>query len=109
MRVHETAVREAAKEYDGWVVKSTGDGYLVVFAASDEGVSCALDIHARLCEHNARNPQGPLRVRMGLHTGPVIQDIDDVFGLTVTTASRITSKATSGQLLVSDAVRLDAS
>ena len=48
MRVHERAVHEAAAQHDGWVVKSTGDGFLVVFPSCVAGVSCALDIHARL-------------------------------------------------------------
>jgi class 3 adenylate cyclase/tetratricopeptide (TPR) repeat protein len=107
MRIHERAVRESAAEHDGWVVKSTGDGFLVVFPTPAAGVACALDVHARLNEHNANNPDSVLRVRMGLHSGTLVQQADDVFGLTVTIASRVTSKAMSGQLLVSDAVRTE--
>jgi class 3 adenylate cyclase/tetratricopeptide (TPR) repeat protein len=108
MRVHEVAVREAAAERDGWVVKSTGDGFLVVFPTSAGAVACGLDVHARLNEYNAGNPDGVLRVRMGIHSGTFVQQPDDVFGLTVTIASRVASKATSGQLLVSDVVRTEA-
>jgi class 3 adenylate cyclase/tetratricopeptide (TPR) repeat protein len=108
MRVHEQAVRDAAAEHDGWVVKSTGDGFLVVFPTASAGVACALDVHARLREHNTEHPDNVLRVRMGLHAGTFVEQADDVFGLTVTIASRVASKATSGQLLVSEAVRTEA-
>ena len=86
MRVHERAVRDAAAQHDGWVVKSTGDGFLVVFATSTAGVACALDVHARLNEHTVSQPDSVLRVRMGLHAGTLVQQPDDVFGLTVTIA-----------------------
>ncbi len=109
MRVHESAVRDAAADHDGWVVKSTGDGFLVVFPRPSAGVACALDIQERLKDHNTGHPDNVLRVRMGLHSGAFVEQPDDVFGLTVTIASRVASKATSGQLLVSDIVRTEAS
>jgi tetratricopeptide (TPR) repeat protein len=108
MTVHERAVRDAAAQHDGWVVKNTGDGFLVVFPDCAPGIACALDVHEALNAHNVANPDAALRVRMGLHTGTLVERADDVFGLTVTIASRVTSKATSGQLLVSDQVRADA-
>jgi class 3 adenylate cyclase len=73
MNVHESAVRDAAREHDGWVVKSTGDGYLVVFPSSAEGIAGALDIKSRLLAHNDAHPDSALRVRMGLHSGTVIE------------------------------------
>src|SRR6476659_2005281 len=108
MNVHETAVRDAAREHDGWVVKSTGDGYLVVFPSSAEGIAGALDIKSTLLAHNDAHPDSALRVRMGLHSGTVIEQNDDVYGLTVTAASRVASKAASAQLLVSELVRAEA-
>src|SRR3954465_6452735 len=60
MRVHERAVRDAAAQHDGWVVKSAGDGFLVVFPSPQSGVACALDVHARLNEHNATHPDNAL-------------------------------------------------
>ena len=105
MRIHEGAVREPVEREGGTVVKNTGDGFLAVFPTTDGGVRAALDIRKRLEGHNATHPDAPLRVRFGLHTGDVIQDLGDVFGLAVSTAARITSKARTGQLLVSEQVR----
>src|SRR5687767_3244980 len=79
MRVHEGAVRDAAARHDGWVVKNTGDGFLAVFPTSVAGVACALDVQAALTAHNAEHPDGTLRVRMGLHTGTLVEQSDDVF------------------------------
>ena len=38
MTVHERAVRDAAAQHDGWVVKNTGDGFLVVFPDCAPGI-----------------------------------------------------------------------
>jgi class 3 adenylate cyclase/tetratricopeptide (TPR) repeat protein len=106
--LHERIVVDAASGHGGRVVKSTGDGFLVLFPTCSAGVATALEIRAQLDVHNAARPELPLRVRMGLNVGPVIDDRGDVHGLAVTIAARITAKSRSGQVLVSDAVRVEA-
>ncbi|HUW02789.1 MAG TPA: AAA family ATPase [Acidimicrobiales bacterium] len=108
MHVHERAVSGPVDRHAGIVVKNTGDGFLAVFPSSEQGVRAALGIRARIGDHNRSNPETPLRVRLGLHTGRVIEEDGDVFGLTVSTAARVTSKASAGQVLVSEPVRLEA-
>src|SRR5262245_54802502 len=105
LRVHERIAREAADEHTGRVIKSTGDGFLVVFETPRAGVAAALEISGRLRDYNARNVDTALRVRMGLNAGPVIEDAGDVFGLVVSTAARVAAKARTGQVLVSESVR----
>ncbi len=108
LRAHEETVRGPVVEHGGVVVKNTGDGFLAVFPSSESGVRAALGIRARIADHNRSHPETPLRVRLGLHTGPVIEEDGDVFGLTVSTAARVTSKAAADQVLVSEVVRLGA-
>lgn len=105
MHIHEEVVRVPVAHHEGVVVKNTGDGFLAVFPASGLGVRAALEIRARIEAHNAGNPETPLRIRLGLNTGPVIEEDGDVFGLAVSAAARITSKALAGQVLVSERVR----
>ena len=108
LHVHERIVVEAASAHGGLVVKNTGDGFLVLFSSCAGGIAGALDIRDRLAEHNAARPDAPLRVRIGLNVGQVIEDRGDVHGLVITIAARVTAKARTGQVLVPDAVRVAA-
>src|SRR5205823_1310896 len=69
------------------------------------GIACALDIQEALGRYNDANPDQPIRVRMGLNDGPVIEERGDLYGTTVNATSRIAAKARSGQVLVSESVR----
>ncbi len=40
-------------------------------------------------------------IRVGVHTGDVVQERDDYIGLTVSKAARVTAAAQGGQVLVS--------
>jgi class 3 adenylate cyclase/tetratricopeptide (TPR) repeat protein len=108
VRAHEEIVRVAARNQRGSVVKSTGDGFLVVFSSCTNGVAAALDIRERLAEFNSTHPDTPLLVRMGLNVGSVIEEGGDYYGLAVNAAARIAGKARSDQVLVSEAVRAQA-
>jgi class 3 adenylate cyclase len=48
---------------------------------------------------------GPIYVRMGLHTGEPIRHADDFFGRDVAYAARLGAAATGGEILVSSLVR----
>ncbi len=102
LRDHETVVREAAREHDGRMVKSTGDGYMVVFPSRAGGLAAAMDMRRRHDDYNAARPETPLKVRMGLHVGPAIEHDGEFYGLAVNTAARVAAKARSGQVLVSE-------
>src|SRR3990170_2952290 len=47
----------------------------------------------------------PIRVRIGLNTGEVVREQDDLFGETVNAAARIAAKAKGGQVLISEATK----
>ena len=109
LRAQERIIRDAARQHAGRVVKSMGDGFLVVFESCTDGVAGALEMRRRLEEHNRGHPDEALRVRFGLNFGSVIEEGGDVFGLAVNAAARIAAKAPSGRVMVSDAVRAEAS
>lgn len=102
VRRHSDAVARCAASNDGEVVKSLGDGFMVAFRSALNGVACALDLQRML---SGMDGTAPLRVRMGLHTGEMIRDGVDFFGLHVTQASRIAALAGGGQILVSGPLR----
>jgi class 3 adenylate cyclase/pimeloyl-ACP methyl ester carboxylesterase len=95
-RVHREVVR-----FDGYEVKSTGDGFLVAFDESESAVLCALACMEAVADLE-------LELRAGIHVGEVAHmGADDVAGVAVHFAQRLCARAEGGQLLVSSDVRDD--
>lgn len=105
MGEHNAIVRREIKSYDGFEVKSMGDGFMLAFSSARNGVQCAIGIQRAMAAYSAEHTEEPLRVRIGLHTGEAIRESEDYFGRNVILASRISSKATGGQILVSSLLK----
>ncbi|MBN1814584.1 MAG: tetratricopeptide repeat protein [Anaerolineae bacterium] len=108
--------------YDGTVDKFTGDGLMAVFGApiahendTELAVRAALDMQRAAAEFEpvARAQLGaPLRIRIGIHCGPVVAGIlgteeqaaYTVIGETVNLAARLESLARPNSVLVSSRV-----
>ncbi|HZP27805.1 MAG TPA: adenylate/guanylate cyclase domain-containing protein, partial [Acidimicrobiia bacterium] len=76
---HDALLRHAIEVNGGVVVKTTGDGFHAAFATADSAVRAAVQTQLAL----AREPwpdTGPLRVRIGLHTGAAEMRDGDYFG-----------------------------
>jgi TolB-like protein/class 3 adenylate cyclase/Tfp pilus assembly protein PilF len=106
------AVREAGEfrsaEADGRLVRlPTGDGMALVFRGSPEQpVRCALEISQALKDH----PK--LRVRMGIHSGPVneVADVNEranIAGAGINIAQRVMDCGDAGHILLSKHVAED--
>ena len=89
----ETALRVTAA--GGRVVKTIGDE--VMFVA--DSIAGAAEVALATVEAHAADEQLP-EVRAGLALGPVISRLGDVFGEPVNLASRLTSEARPGSVLV---------
>lgn len=89
----------------GRQVKSTGDGLLAEFDSALKATQCGIEIQRRLDEWNSRNSSAPIRVRIGIHLGDVLERGSDIFGDAVNIASRIEPMAAPGGVCVSGAVR----
>lgn len=103
IRAHNKLVRRVVAECGGEVIKSQGDGFMLVFGSASSALSCAVELQRAVRRLNAANRARSLRVRIGLHTGNVFQLEDDLFGRAVVLAARITGRARGGQVLVSEA------
>jgi hypothetical protein len=62
---HRQVVREALAEHGGVEVDTQGDAFFCAFSSAPEAVACAGHAQERL-------EGGPIRVRMGLHTGDAL-------------------------------------
>jgi class 3 adenylate cyclase len=94
---HDELVRSQIEGYRGSVKKMTGDGVLATFDAPGTAIRCALSLD------EAVNGLG-LRMRAGVHTGEVELRGDDVGGIAVNIAARVSALAGVGEVLVSRTV-----
>ena len=95
---HDRAVTAAVVEHGGRLVKSTGDGVLATFDGPSRAVRCGLALH------DAVAPLG-LKVRVGMHSGEIETRGDDVAGIGVVIAARVSALAGAGETLVSNTVK----
>lgn len=91
-------VRRHLAAVGGREVTTTGDGFLASFDAPVRGVRCALDIGQAL-------RQAGIAARAGMHIGECEVVGDDLIGLAVHVASRVTAAAEAGEVLVSEPLR----
>ncbi len=104
--VHDRLVRDQIKRHRGHVVKSQGDGFMVVFREPAEAVRAAIDIQRGLHSATGRHfRRTPIRVRIGVHTGTVVSREGDYFGRNVAMAARVAAQAQGAEIIVSDDVR----
>jgi TolB-like protein len=105
--VRKTAQFQASEANGKLISIPSGDGMALVFFQSlEEPVQCALEI-SRLLKNNPR-----LRLRMGVHSGPVdqIKDVNDrlnVAGAGINFAQRVMDCGDAGHILISKRVADD--
>lgn len=97
---HEGIVRSASEAHNGHVFKTVGDAFCVAFPTPLDALSAALEAQRGLGAENW-GALGPLKVRMGIHTGTAEYRNGDYFGGTLNRASRIEAAAHGGQVLLS--------
>lgn len=86
------------------MVKTQGDGFMVVFPDPVAGVRAAVGIRRALAS-SGRLRAVDIRVRIGLHTGRVLTRDGDYFGRNVALAARVAAYAEADEILVTDPVR----
>jgi class 3 adenylate cyclase len=105
LQTHHRLVRRQVEAYGGFVVKVQGDGFMVAFPGVRRAVQCARAIQDAMSAEFHRHPEGPIRVRIGLHTGEVLKEEDDFYGKNVVLAARIAEQARGGEILASAVVK----
>jgi class 3 adenylate cyclase len=93
---HRRALREAFGAHSGYEVDDAGDGLFYAFASASEAVTAVAQAMASLAD-------GPVRIRVGVHTGEPLLDPPKYVGPDVHKAARIMSAARGGQVLLSGA------
>lgn len=73
---YQTTMREIAERHDGRVVKTLGDGSMLEFASTRDGVEASVEIQRGLTDEECR-------LRVGIHSGHALRSENDLLGLTV--------------------------
>jgi len=95
---HDAQVRQELARYGGRAVKTVGDGFLATFGGPpSRALRCALAITRAARELG-------VEVRAGMHTGECELIGDDVGGMAVHIAARVSGLARPGEVLVSGTV-----
>ena len=89
-------------EHRGRLFKTVGDGFLVEFASAVRALQCALAVQARMAEGDVRT-----QLRIGVHSGDVAAEGDDLLGDVVNIAARLEGLAEPGGICISARVRED--
>ena len=105
LREHNMVVSETVQWFDGTIIKSRGDGYMVAYESSHAALRSAIELQRALARRRDSGADPLLRVRIGLHAGRVIADEQDFFGRNVVLAARIADLADGGEILVSSDLR----
>jgi len=105
LRGHNDIVRHQVAAYEGFEVKSLGDGFMLAFSSARRGLQCAMAIQRAFAAYNRGRSEDQVRVRIGLHTGEFVQEMEDFFGKNVILASRIADQAQGGEILVSSLLK----
>jgi class 3 adenylate cyclase len=98
LEVHDELARRVVEEFQGQLVKTTGDGILATFDGPGRGIRCAAILRDELGGIG-------LQVRAGLHTGEVELRDGDIGGIAVHLAARVMAAAGSSEILTSQTVR----
>jgi class 3 adenylate cyclase/pimeloyl-ACP methyl ester carboxylesterase len=95
---HDSLVRGELERFRGRAVKSMGDGFLATFDGPGRAVRCASAIRDAVMGLG-------VEVRVGVHTGEIELQDDDVGGIAVHIAQRVMTAAQPGEVVVSSTVR----
>jgi predicted ATPase/class 3 adenylate cyclase len=95
---HRRLLRQAFALHGSAEVDTQGDAFFVAFPRATEAIAAAADAQRALAA-------GPIRVRMGLHTGEPRLTDEGYVGLDVHKGARIAAVGHGGQVLLSQATR----
>jgi class 3 adenylate cyclase/TM2 domain-containing membrane protein YozV len=95
---HREVFKTVTLSHGGEILQYYGDGTLSIFPSATAAVECAVELQREL----KKEPAIPLRI--GIHTGDVNYDEEDVFGDGVNVASRIEGLCIPGGVYLSGKV-----
>jgi len=105
LKTHDALLRVLAAKFDGRVIKSIGDSFMIDFASAVNAVRCAIEAQKRFSHFNKKKSElDKIEIRVGIHLGDVIIRDEDIIGEGVNIASRIEAMAGPNRIWISQDV-----
>jgi len=99
---HHLLVQQTVAHHDGQVVKFERDGFFASFNSAHGGLHAAVELQQTFA---AATHGVSVQVRIGVHSGFVIANPDQLLGRNVVLATRIAAQARPGEILVSSTLK----
>ena len=99
-----TIITDVAARLQGRLVKTIGDEAMIVFRDAVKAVlaSNEMQMAVQRAGEEGKFATGPLRVKVGLHFGPGLEEETDVFGEAALVATALVNMAKADQILTSN-------
>jgi class 3 adenylate cyclase len=100
---HFDLIGQVALPAGGRIVDTAGDGAFVVFPSVEAAVGAFIELQKQIVQGNlSRAREQQLRVRVGIHWGPVLTDDNHVTGDSVNLAARVTGSASPSEIRITN-------
>jgi adenylate cyclase len=100
---HHLLVERLVSQHDGEVAKFERDGFLASFSSAHAGLHTAVELQRTFA--GGQQDAAGLSMRVGLHSGFVIANPEQLLGRNVVLAARIAGQARGGEILVSSTLK----
>ena len=105
LKTHDALLRVLAAKFDGRIIKSIGDSFMIDFTSAVNAVRCAIEAQKRFSHFNkGKSEFEKIEIRVGIHLGDVIIRGEDIIGDGVNIASRIEAMAEPNRIWISQDV-----
>jgi adenylate cyclase len=105
LRDHAALVEQVVANHDGELLKSERDGFFASFNSAHAGLHAAVELQRAFAGPAGGIEDHDVAVRIGVHSGFVIANPDQLLGRNVVLASRIAAQAKGGEILVSSTLK----
>ncbi|MCG8570567.1 MAG: 2TM domain-containing protein [Spirochaetes bacterium] len=101
LKMHNKLIGDLVKKYNGNIIKTIGDAFLIDFKNVADSVQCGIDIQNELAKYNRSHKTKKLNLRIGVHLGDIWFFENDALGEGINIASRLQSLAKPGRICIS--------
>jgi class 3 adenylate cyclase len=105
LRDHHLLVERVLAHHDGHVVRFERDGFLASFNSAHGGLHAAIELQRTFAAARDEGSPQAIALRIGLHSGFVISNDEELLGRNVVLATRIGAHAKAAEILVSSTLK----
>jgi class 3 adenylate cyclase len=98
-------VQRIASHHAGDIARAHEDGFMMVFNSAHAGLRCAIDMQRAFADAGVDEAHEALELRIGVHTGTVIEAGQELYGRNVLLGARIAGQAAGREIVVSAKVK----